>query len=117
MAPDADDRDHAILIRYLVETLPCVECGGMYGTQDITVVDEDAGSWTLVALCPHCGAESVVRAVVDNDAEEPLFEADESIAPGQWEMKAGLPPDRAEIAAWHRFLTEFDGDLRDLLRG
>ncbi len=114
--PSDSDREHATLIRYLIDTLPCVECGGSYGTQDITVVDEDAESWTLVAQCPHCGAESVVRAVLDEDAGEPAVEAGEPAAPEAGDIAVDLPPDAAEVAAWRRFLREFDGDLRDLLR-
>ncbi len=113
--PSDSDHQYTTLIRYLVDTLPCVECGGAYEAQNIMVVDEDAQSWTLIALCAHCGAESVVRAVMDDGVDEPVVGAAESIMP-ETDVPVELPPDLAEVVAWRRFLHDFHGDLRDLLR-
>ncbi len=94
------DLDHDILIRRLINTLPCSECGSAYRWEDVFVVEEEAQSWTLVAFCPECGMECLVKAFVE---EEPALLAEE-------------PPDMAEVAAWGDFLAGFDGDLLDLLR-
>jgi len=91
--------DHETLIQHLIETVRCLECHSAYRAQDVYVVDQDEDSWTLVAVCAVCGADSVVTAYLD--------ELDGS----EWP-----PPDPDEVAAWKRFLETFDGDLRDLLR-
>lgn len=93
--------DHDLLIRRLVNTLPCSECGSAYRSEDVFVVEEEAHSWTLVAFCPECGIECLVKAFVE--VEEAVLPTDE-------------PPDMAEVAAWGDFLASFEGDLLDLLR-
>ncbi len=94
------ESDHDILIQRLVDTLPCSECGGAYEAEDIYVIEQDSDTWTLVAFCTRCGAESLVKAYM-GDA-----------LPGYL-----TPPDDYEITAWREFLAQFDGDLRDLLLG
>jgi hypothetical protein len=94
------ESDHDVLIQRLVDTLPCSECGSAYEAEDIYVIEQDLDTWTLVAFCTGCGAESLVKAYM------------EDALPGYLN-----PPDDYEIAAWREFLTQFDGDLRDLLLG
>jgi len=96
------DLDQEELIQRLVETLPCSACGGAYGPEDVHVIEQQVDTWTLAALCPECGAESVIKAYIDIVDDDPL---DEELA----------PPDTAEVAAWRQFLADFHGDLRDLL--
>lgn len=96
------DIDHDVLIRRLINALPCSECGSAYRWEDVFVVEEEAHSWTLVAFCPKCGMECLVKAFVEDD-DEVALPADE-------------PPDMAEVAAWGDFLASFDGDLLELLR-
>ncbi len=91
--------DHDTLIQRLIETVRCMECKSAYAAQDVYVVSQDEDSWTLVAVCAVCGAESVVMAYLDELGDSELD-----------------PPDEAEVAAWKRFLGSFNGDLRDLLR-
>lgn len=94
-----DDLDHEILIRRLIESIRCTECGSAYAARDVHVVAQDNDTWTLEAQCPVCGMESIVLAYMDDDSDPDL-----------------APPDSAEVAAWRRFLAHFHGDLRDLLR-
>jgi NAD-dependent SIR2 family protein deacetylase len=91
--------DHDTLIQRLIETVRCMECKSAYAAQDVYVVSQDEDSWTLVAVCAVCGAESVVMAYLDEPDDDEL-----------------APPDEAELAAWKCFLGSFNGDLRDLLR-
>ena len=99
MADSEPDLDHDVVIRRLIETLPCSACGGHYGPQDVYVIEQDADAWTLVAFCPDCGAESLVKAYVADEAADPL----------------ALPPDIDEVLDWRNFLVQFQGDLRDLM--
>ncbi len=99
----SDDLDQETLIQRLVETLPCSECGGAYGAHDVRVVEQLDDAWTLVAVCPSCGVDTVIRAYVDI-IEDDTISADVA------------PPDVQEVVAWRQFLALFDGDLRDLLR-
>lgn len=92
------DLDHDLLIQYLVETLPCSECGAAYHAHDVLIVEREADAWSVVVLCPECGVESMVKAYVDDSLEGVI-----------------LPPDEIELIDWRRFLARFDGDLRDLL--
>ena len=64
------------------------------------MIEEEAHSWTLVAFCPECGVECLVKAFVEDERTLP----------------AEQPPDAGEVEAWGSFLASFDGDLHDLLR-
>lgn len=97
MPPDPD-LDHEILIQYLVESIRCNECGGLYSERDVHIIAQDDHAWTLLVVCSNCGADSMIMAYLDEDDSE------------------CAPPDLAEVRAWHQFLDIFTGDLRDLLR-
>lgn len=103
MASDPE-LDHDVLIRRLIETLPCTDCGSMYEAGGIRVIEQDSDTWTLIAFCAACGTESIVKAYVD-DSDDPTESYAEELE----------PPDMFEVEAWHDFLANFNGDLRDLL--
>lgn len=98
MFPESE-LDHDNLIQRLVESVVCADCGASYETQDVHVIAQDEDAWTLVALCPVCGQESLVQAFMD------IVTADDT-----------NPPDLGEVVAWRRFLTLFNGDVHDLLK-
>ncbi|MBN2469337.1 MAG: hypothetical protein JXN59_01335 [Anaerolineae bacterium] len=107
--------DHDVLIRRLINALPCSECGSAYRWEDVFVVEEEAHSWTLVAFCPECGMECLVKAFIE-DEETALPEEATALPEGVSALPADEPPDMAEVAAWGDFLASFEGDLLDLLR-
>jgi hypothetical protein len=99
MTPGSE-RDREVLIRRLVEVVPCSECGSPYQPSDVHVVAREEAAWVVSAFCPSCGTESIILAYLDAASVA-------DITP--------RPPDCAEVAAWRDFLDAFDGDLRDLL--
>ncbi|MBN1965865.1 MAG: hypothetical protein JW910_14530 [Anaerolineae bacterium] len=98
--PVNPELDHELLIQRLIQSVSCTACDGLYGPDDVYVLADDVDTWTLLAVCPLCGTESMVLAYLD-DAHV---------------VSEVMPPDLAEVAAWRCFLAAFDGDLRDLLR-
>lgn len=118
--------DHDALLRRLIAAVPCSVCNSAFELQDVNVVSqEDEHEWMMVALCPNCGAESLIFLYVDVlDEHTDVSWFDE--APGDGAeffpyrddaLDAPLPVlTEAEVVEWRHFLAAFDGDLRDLLQ-
>lgn len=129
MNPDSE-LDHDALLRRLIAAVPCSVCNSAFDLHDVNVVSqEDEHEWMLVALCPNCGAESLIFLYVDVLDEHTDVSwvdelsgdtSDEEVGHFPHEEDApdmSLPPlTEAEIIEWRQFLAAFDGDLRGLLQ-
>ncbi len=93
------------LIAYVLRAMTCDGCGCDYSTDDIRVVFHRDAQWELTATCPTCRATRVVTAY-----DRPPYH----------DLRSGgdvVPSEvtRDEVTAWTAYLTEFSGDMFDLL--
>ena len=84
-------------VHRLITTVRCPQCGHAFEAEDVAVLDHRPDEWLLDVVCRACESRGLVLAEIEHSA--------------------GVPIDRAEIDEWRRFLRQFRGDMRDLLRG
>ena len=85
----------AAAVRRLVNTVRCPRCGKAFHADDVGVLDHRPDEWLLDVVCRTCESYGLVLAEIETDT---------------------APIDALEVDEWRRFLRDFDGDLRDLLR-
>lgn len=118
--------DHDALIRNLIAAVPCGVCDHTFDEEDIHLVSQEGDDyWVLIAVCHHCGTESLIFAQMDWEDDEETLRIDVGVQP-QNEMSLldmfqavddSLPPiTEAEVTAWRHFLITYTGDLDELLR-
>lgn len=93
------------LIAFVTRTMTCNACHHAYNADDVAVTRHNAGFWILSATCPACHHQ---RAITAFD-HPPYMQLPDMGA-------VSLPPlSVADVDDWARFLTQFSGDLTDLL--
>jgi len=117
------------VVRFLVETARCGECGSAYHAEDVYVLDQlNRRVWELAAVCPGCLSVWLVKAVM-RSRSEPEGEP-ESVPHGRAARAGGSRPlneltlaerrhfsslepiDQDDVLDVSAFLSTFDGDFR-----
>ena len=86
----------AAAVRRLIATVRCPSCGHTFHTEDVSVLDHRPYEWLLDVVCHACASRGLVFAEIERATRAPIG--------------------RAEVEEWRRFLREFQGDMRDLLK-
>ena len=105
------------VIRFLVENARCTDCGGDFHLEDVYILDErDRREWDLGAVCHQCHTLTLIRAVVEADAEDlPMRATVSELTPAERRHFSALDPVSSDdVLDVTRFLMGFDGDFRDL---
>lgn len=113
------------VVRFLVDTARCRECGGSYSSEDVHVLDQVGRSvWELAAVCPECLSVWLVRAVVRGRGVPAPMPDDGPTGRGRREARADEltlaerlhfgalgPIGVDDVLDIRSFLSTFDGDF------
>ncbi len=108
--PRPDDKDE--FFRHILDSMQCCHCNNPYEAENVQILGQEAKFWILAARCQVCGLRGLVVALLDDSGYGLLTTVgnqDEQAA------EETLPPTEAEVEAWGHFLSDFTGDMRDLL--
>ena len=98
----------------------CTSCGSAVSSDGIAIL-ADRGDLAFVELsCAACGSRTMSVVLRDGEARTPVLDtaAHPELDPATEARLAGRPPlDEADVAAMHRFLAAWEGDLRSLVDG
>jgi hypothetical protein len=94
------------VIAYVVRHMTCETCRTPYQPDNVQVVLRESGQWALVATCPSCRAERVVRAY-DRPPYAHLLKDVLPVVPSK------ITED--DVDQWAAFLETFTGDMYDLI--
>jgi predicted RNA-binding Zn-ribbon protein involved in translation (DUF1610 family) len=95
------------IIRHLKKTFPCPECGHIFREKDIDIVAILKNTIVMEAICPECGARSIVRVSIMQNGKE-LSYSHQSGEIG--------PISKDDVLDMHNFLKNFKGDIIDHLK-
>jgi len=98
LLPEESELARFILDQVLVN-VRCAACGAAYSPKDVSVVEHRGDVWLLVALCSECQAQALVMVVVQ-DKRSVVVDAP--------------PLTKEDVLNFHRLISAFDGDLREL---
>lgn len=93
------------LIAYVTRYMVCEGCHTAYAPDSVQVVLHRDAQWGLIATCPACRAERAVTAF-----DQPPYmrlRPDDTVIPARITKQT--------VAEWASFLSEFTGDIYDLL--
>jgi len=118
------------VVRFLVDTARCGDCGGAYTVENVHVLDQVRRNvWELAAVCPGCLSVWLVRAVVRPRRAATLDGRPRPAAPGLDDAAGELslaerrrfgsmrPIDVDDVLDVRAFLESFDGDFGALFGG
>lgn len=95
------------LIGFVTRHLACTQCHTAYKPSDVQVTQHEHDEWSLLATCPACSAQRTVAAY-----DGPTYlRLDGAYGP----LLSPLTP--LDVAEWRAFLSQFMGDMIDLLAG
>jgi hypothetical protein len=123
---DSSISDADRLVRFLVDTARCGECGASYNSEDVYVLDQvNRHVWELAAVCPGCLSVWLVKAVVrpkgvpapisgagPSPADGRMVPADELTVAERQHFASMEPITVDEVLDVSAFLRTFDGDFR-----
>ncbi len=97
------------IIKQLMTTLKCRQCGGQYGSSNIQVLGQRKELWFLSVHCPHCQNEGLLAlSAKRHSCPQPVSE----LNPQEADRFAQLSPISAdEVLDLHFLLRDFDGDF------
>jgi hypothetical protein len=103
------------VVRRLMTSLKCRQCGGQYGSGNIQVLGHRKELWFLSVYCPHCQNEGLLAlSVRQNRSPQPVTD----LTPQEINRYAQLPPISAdEVLDMYLFLRDFDGDFLTAFAG
>ena len=99
------------LIKKLMTSIKCEECGQNYESFNIDILGHRNDMWFLRALCSSCHTQCLVAAVVREDkavdgaADSTTTEVSENLGEA-----VGID----EVLDMHNFLVDFNGDFSSL---
>ncbi len=103
------------LIRQLTASLKCEVCGQLYAQDDVSVLGHDENIWVLQVSCAACHSQSMLAALVEEEANEGLPEAIIDLL----ETEVGKFQDCVitsdDVLDMLIFLHDFQGDISQLL--
>nr|MBC7244223.1 hypothetical protein [Chloroflexota bacterium] len=106
----------ALIIRYVVAHTQCSGCGRRYKPGDVQIHERRGDIWLASVTCSTCGLQGLIMAAIrSKDAQElhDLLQAE----PDEWaELPESAPISADEVLDFHRFLQDFDGDMKELFR-
>jgi hypothetical protein len=94
------------VIAYVVRHMTCEVCCTPYQAENVQVALREGGQRALVATCPSCHAERVVRAY-DHPPYVHLLKDISLVVPSK------ITQD--DVDQWAAFLANFTGDMIDLI--
>ncbi len=110
-----DPRDR---LRLRLAGSACTACGRRYGGDDVRVLAQREDVAFVRLRCRGCGVETLAL-VTGGPAEHDGFAAPPGdLTPAdEARLADGRPVDADDVLAVHRFLADYEGDLRGLLGG
>ncbi|MGQ9493854.1 MAG: hypothetical protein ACUVR2_08840 [Anaerolineae bacterium] len=106
----------ALIIRYVVAHTQCSGCGRRYKPSDVQIHERRGDVWLASVTCSACGLQGLIMAAIrSREAQElsKLLEAESD----EWAELSNVAPITAdEVLDFHRFLRDFDGDIKELFQ-
>lgn len=107
------------VVRFVVGTARCGDCGSAYQAQDVHILDQVGDNvWELAAVCPGCLNVWLVKAIVHRSAsageEPPAGDGPlDELSPSERLRFGALPAvGMNDVLDVRAFLRTFDGDFR-----
>ncbi len=108
---------HSLIIRYLVAHTQCSGCGRRYAPEDVHLRHRRGDIWLASVICRHCGLQSLIMAAISaGHAEEVGDIVDPEVEQERAAMQELGPISSDELLDFHRFIQDFEGDARKLVR-
>jgi hypothetical protein len=107
---------HSLIIRYLVAHTQCSGCGRRYAPEDVHLRHRRGDIWLASVVCQHCGLQGLIMAAVSASHAEETESATDRDVEERVAMEEMGPISSDEVLDFHRFLEQFSGDMRKLVR-
>ena len=106
------------IIDYLVAHIQCTNCGQRFDTEDVRIYEHRGHVWLASMTCKHCGRRGLLVATLRTKS---IAHAAEVSAQADMQEMTVLerkgPISSDEVLDFHRFLSDFRGDVSELLSG
>lgn len=115
---DENERSiHSLIIRYLVAHTQCSGCGRRYAPEDVYLRHRRGDIWLASVICRHCGLQGLIMAAISaSHAKEMGDVVDPEVEQEQAALQELGPISSDELLDFHRFIQDFGGDARKLVR-
>ena len=102
------------LIKRLMTSLRCTECGHCYEVSGVDVLGHEEDLWFLKASCPSCHAEFLVTAVLQESKGPEIGTNITGAEAAEFHNMDKLTVD--DVMDMRNFLKDFDGDFLRIFR-
>ena len=96
------------LIKKLMMSMKCEECGQNYESFNIDILGHREDMWFLKALCSSCHTQCLVAAVVREDR---VVQEVGDLTMAEVDKNQGGAMEIDDMLDMHNFLVDFDGDF------
>jgi hypothetical protein len=101
-------------VRQLIANIKCVVCSQKYGQNDVFIMGRQDDVWILLVSCARCQTQGIILAMVKEEKQTAEIITD--LTPEELKRIQNDPAISIDdVLDTHRFLRDFDGDLRELL--
>jgi hypothetical protein len=112
---DSERSIRSLIVRYLVAHTQCSGCGRRYAPEDVRLRHRRGDIWLASVACTHCGLQGLIMAAISTDHAHELRSVTGVEAQEAPSLQAMGPISTEEVLDFHCFLTEFSGDVAELL--
>jgi hypothetical protein len=110
--------DGADWLRTQLTSFGCASCGQAYETGRIRVLAERDGLFFVDLACTHCDTQAIaiITIQVDEDDDPRADVGELTLLATEPDTEPAPAIDADDVLEMHRFLVDFQGDARELLR-
>ncbi len=102
------------LVRQLTASLKCDVCGQLYAEDDVSILGHIEDFWILQVNCASCHSQSMLVALVEENASEPPSSAIIDLMEAEVEKFQDCVITVDDVLDMFIFLKHFEGDISEL---